>query len=471
MRRLLPLFARFFFRLSRHVFTMLAGCVLLSAGFAQAQPPALAVESVREVAADPSAAEVELVLTNDTRDPLYLTVTAKSRDGVVRSVPATTDDPVPAGRHRHVTLFIGRPGNNNALHTDVLWVSARETDHPEVFIRTRVDWPHDWPASGPTAHAASRGGLLPRDDDSAMFAASLGEEDFAAVDLLLNEWNTPTERNPNGEWKLEGFRAAVDYLVLTRKWDELQALLGRWRHAYPHSPGAALALAEAHWRYGWTLRGCACGPVTRGDSDALKAFRQQMHRAQRTLDDSRQYATVSPLWYEIYLNVQGDRARDRRSMRVTQRVFDEGVARYPLFQPLYLAMARYWAPNDGRRANWRAVEAVADAVAANTRATDGDDNYAWLYAQLSRYQQLDVDIVRDSAVSWPRLRASFNELVKRHPSVDNYNLFTVFACRAGDMRSYFKLRDKIQGHVERDLWPDNYSLELCDRRLRVKNWM
>ena len=80
---------------------------------------------------------------------------------------------------------------------------------------------------------------------------------------------------------------------------------------------------------------------------------------------------------------------------------------FPQSPPLYLAMADFWAPTDGAGVDWAKVEAVADLAAQQTRATDGDGNYAWLYAQLGAHQQLEVDMVRDTALSWPRMRAAF----------------------------------------------------------------
>lgn len=473
MKRPLSLFALCFSRVFPHGralygFAALAACAF-PGGQVHAQPTSppsatLVVESVNVVATDPTMAEVELVLSNATHDALYLTATAKSRDGVVRAAPAAPDDVVPRGRHQHITLFIRRPpGTGAAEHTDVLWVSAQAMDGSGV-IRTAVDWPHDWPALAQPGAAQDPSSLLMREDDAGAFYASLDEEDFAAVDLLLQEWNTPEQRNPNGEWKLEGFRAAIDQMVLSRKWDEVRAILGRWQRAYPHSPGAALARAEAWWRYAWTLRSCACGSAERGDPATLRLFRQRLRRAQHVLSASRRDAGASPLWYEEGLAILGDGKHDKASSRAATRLFAAGIARFPQYPPLYLALADFWAPTDGAGTDWAKVEAVADLVARQTRATDGDDNYAWLYAQLSAHQQIEVDMVRDTALSWPRMRAAFGELVKRHPSADNYNLFAIFACRARDQHSYLNARMKIRGHVERDLWPSNYPVDVCDHR-------
>jgi hypothetical protein len=449
--------------------------VLLLPGLpAQAREPALRVELVREVSADASMAEVELEVVNDgLQGELYLEALAKSRDGEVRGGPTLTPEPLPAGRKVRFSVFVSRPPDvgtqhAGAQHTEVLLVAV-QTGAGKWVAHTRAEWAHDWPAL-PQPNAAQAGaaagagndGLLPRSNEAGVVAGNLADGDFAALDLLLQEWSTPQARDESGEWKLASFDDAIATLAGQNHWEDGMAFIRRWKRFNPHSPGAAVAEARLGMAHAWAAVGrCACGATARPDAVARGLFNARMKGAERALLASKKYAAANPLWYQAYLDLAVDSGRSESFVR---KLFEEAIGRHPGYAPLYISMANYWAPNDDRPAHWDELEQLAGRAAALTRATDGDDNYAWLYAQVGARLPLDVDMMRVSEVSWPRMRDAFRELVRRHPSVDNYNRFALYACRAGDRETYLTLAPKIRDHAAPDLWPGNYSRDLCDHR-------
>lgn len=452
--------------LARTLAGAVGACLLLAAVQVQAASPGLRIESFKVLSADAVSAQIDFVATrSDAHTPMLVGVYAKSRDGtgytgVFR--PAL----VPEGKKVRFTAEVMRPGGTGAMQTEYLWVFAYEGGEVP-FMRTRLAWAHAWPAD--TAPEAARraqalqagqagqGGQTPM----AIFDRNLVDEDFGALDTLLAEWNTPAERDANGDWKLDGFRVALSITPDMTGWDEHLARIRRWKKFNPRSAGAAIAEAR-HWAdYAWHIRDCRCGGREVVDPVALRVFHERMKRAEQALLASKRYAADNPLWYATYLDVA---AGTDRSEAFVRKLFEEAVARHPLYQPLYTSMAMYWVPRDGRRADWDQVEVLAERAVGLTRATDGDDNYAWLYASVSDRQRLEVDVMRDSALSWPRMRRSFEALVTRYPSPDNLNTFAAFACRAGDKATYLNLSVKIGDQVVPRLWPDNHSIDMCNHR-------
>jgi hypothetical protein len=119
-------------------------------------------------------------------------------------------------------------------------------------------------------------------------------------------------------------------------------------------------------------------------------------------------------------------------------------------------------------ANWGKVDEVISQAVSNTAAMDGSGNYALLYAQLNGLQKSEFDLFHDSLVSWPKMRASFEELVRRYPSADNLNAFAAFACHADDRSTFLNIRPQIIDRILPYRWPGNYSYDLCDHKFMQK---
>lgn len=445
----------------------LLACLALSARPGWAAQSGVSIESFRVVKTDPAYVEIELVGSNDgSQGELSLAARVKSKDGSVRSVAF---EPVsfPAGQTVHVSVRAIRPAGLHSSRTDTLMVLVYQPN-TSPLLRAKFEWHHLWPAISAAASEMSFGDMIINDADLskqaqewAIFHDNLEEEDFAALDLLMEKWNTPKERDQNGDWKLDGYRLvlgeATDRSALEGK---LQRIL-RWKKANPKSAGAAIAEARYWAGYAWRVRGCRCKEGSDVDPVAMKVFRERMQRAEQALLDAREFATGNPLWYETYLEIAIDSGY---SGQFIDNLFAEAIRKHPLFQPLYVAMAGYWAPWNGSNADWEKVDTLVNLAVSLTSDTDGQDNYAWLYAQISAQHSMEVDILKDSQVSWPRMRESFKALTKRYPSADNLNEFAAFACRAGDKNTYLNVIAKIQGRIAPNKWPNNYSVDLCNRR-------
>lgn len=435
---------------------MLSGCV--SQGPAEPVPQRnVSIDSFHVVKTSPESVDIELVGSNDgSRGQLCLGASAKSRDGIVRS-EGFHPYVLPVGQQFHITAEVVRPSGSEQLHTDALAVKVYPCGK-EVILNRIFDWPYIWSAKAANpsvGEVENQAGINPWQ----IFFQDLNELDFASLDALIERWNNPKERDRNGEWKLDGFRGALNYFSQISDWHGNLERIQKWRKFNPESPGAAIAEARYWVAYAWHIRGYEYNSDV--DPVAIKVFHQRMQRAEQALKESRPYAANNPLWYETYLEVSID---DKREDKFTAQLFDEGIRKQPYYQPLYVEMAKRWSHWSGKDTDWRKVDDLVNRAVALTKPLDGNIDYALLYAQINDRQKIEFHLFQGSLVSWPRMKDSFEEWVRRYPSDDNLNEFAAFACRAGDREAYLRMRPRIQGRIVPGKWPSNYSIDLCDHR-------
>lgn len=438
----------------------LCACLALGVLPASAGEGGVEIESLRYFGGgDAQGQNFEIIYSNDgTRVDVFLGAHARSKDGMTRS-PGFAPVALMPGQHVRAVARVLRPNGAQAQATDLVVIEVYQGGVP-VFLRKRFTRALAWPAL-PEGSAASP------DESSYGAAASLlrsnfEEEDFAALDMLVEQWNSPAQRLRNGMWKLSALPLALNVEPQGNAWAEALERIRRWQQSNPKSTGAAIAEARYWMRYAWHIRGgCRCSRGRNVDPVALRVFGERMKRAEQVLLDARSYAGCSPLWYETYLDIASD---TRRGEDFIQKLFEEGVGKFPGYLPLYTGMAGYWVPWDGSVSRWDKVDAVVSRAVQAMRDTDGEDNYARIYAELSAAQRLEVDVMSDSMLSWPRMRAAYQGMAKRYPSMDNLNEFAAFACRARDKETFLTLSARIQGHVVPNAWPENYSIDLCNHR-------
>ena len=437
-------------------YLLLAVFTLMSAT-AFAQQGNISIDSFRVLNTTPEFADIEIVGSNDgSMGQLCLGAIVKSRDGTVRSggFPPFV---APADKQFHLLARVLRPEGSGIQQTNILMVMVYPCGK-EIVQRRKFDWPYVWPEKRPSGE--NEGRQLSVAHPWRAFHENLEEEDFAALDGLMTKWNNPRERDDNGEWKLDSFRSVfVNFSSQGRDWKGDLQRIKKWRELNPKSVGAAIAESKYWAAYAWHIR----GNETRINDDpvAIRVFGERMQRAEQVLKDAKDFGADNPLWYEAYLDIAVATKRDDKFI---EALFNEAIRKHPYFQPLYLDMAKHWAPRLGDGADWKNVDEVIKQAASNTADMDGISNYALLYAQISDLQKFEFDLFEDSYVLWPKMRDAFEELVKRYPSADNLNEFAAFACRAGDKSAFLNIRPKIINRIVPNKWPGNYSYDLCDHR-------
>ncbi len=451
----------FVLALRRHTKVILLLMVAIAAPSHAAQQ-GISIESFKVVKADPEGVDIELAGAYDgSLGPVWLGTAAKSKDGAVRS-GAYAPIMVPVGQTVRFSVRVTRPENIEKPQTDFLMVFAYPASGIKISFTKKFEWRYGWPRIAPKPFSGVTDDYADLGTKQAwwIFHANLDEEDFAALDLLSENWNNPKERDKNGAWKLDGYRLALYCSSCNEKqYRENLQRIARWKAFNPKSAGAAIAEAKYWAAYAWHIRGTIWNEHP--DPVALRVFGERMKRAEDALLNSKEFASGNPLWYETYLDIAVD---TKRSDAFIEALFEEAIRRHPHFQQLYVNMANNWAPIQGGLADWRKVDALVERAVALTSDLDGQDNYASLYAQIGAQRRIEFDLLDETLASWPRMKASFAELVKRYPSADNLNEFAAFACRAGDKETFLNLNVKIQGHVVDAKWPSNYSRDLCTRR-------
>jgi hypothetical protein len=435
---------------------MLDGCVPLKPA-EPAQTRNVSIDSFLVAKTNPDSVEIELTGSNDgSMGQLCLGAISKSRDGIVRSI-GYPPYMFPMGQQVRITAKVMSPPGSQQSHTDTLVVIVYQCGK-EVILSRKFDWPYIWPVRSANLSSDNTEELADPNPWQ-IFFQNLNELDFASLDALTEKWNNPKERDKNGEWKLDSFRSALNYPARNKDWHGGLERIQQWRKYNQGSPGAAIAEAKYWVGYAWHIRGYDDNSEV--DPVAMRVFHERMKRAEQVLDDSKAFASNNPLWYETYLEILVDEKRDDKSI---ESIFNDGILKHPYFQPLYVDMAKRWSPWSGENSDWHKVDEVVNRAVTVTGDIDGGTNYARLYAQINDQQKVEFDLFQDSQASWPRMRSSFEELVKRYPSDDNLNTFAVFACRAGDKTAYLGIRPRIQGHIVSGKWPSNYSIDLCDHR-------
>jgi len=444
-----------------------AGWLLISAFIsisfsAFAQQEGVSINSFRILKTTPDYVEIELVGSNNgTIADLWLGVIAKSRDGTVRPTGFRPYS-IPADKPFKILSHVQRPYGLAAQKTDVLMMMIYPRGKG-VIQRHTFDWPHVWPikAANPNSKAEEFKDLSTA-KPWLILLENLEEEEFGVLDEVINKWNNPRERDKNGEWKLDSFRSVFfSYVPRKRNWKHDLKRINKWRKFNPKSAGAAIAESKYWISYARNIR----GSDTQTDPFALRIFGERMQRAEQVLTDAKDYSSDNPLWYEAYLEAAVTLKRDHEFI---EALYKEAIHRHPYFQPLYLKMAAYWAPRSGYQADWRKADEVVRQAAENTATIDGETNYAMLYVQLSESQRRENLLFDAGYLSWNRMRNSFEEWVKRYPSMDNLNTFAAFACRANDKKAFFNIRPRIINRILPGKWLDAYSYDLCNQRFMQK---
>src|SRR5262249_12050555 len=156
----------------------------------------------------------------------------------------------------------------------------------------------------------------------------------------------------------------------------------------------------------------------------------------------------NPLWYSLNLQAKRDAGA---TINEEFALYRRGIKTFPEVFPLPFSMIKTLLPKWGV-----SKEAINTCVRALVKLAP-PSSYAQMYTRLWWYTDqvsyIDVNIFRDMGVSWSRMKEGFESLRKRYPeSVWLPTNYASFACRAGDMTTYVRLRselgDKINMYAE-----------------------
>ncbi len=305
------------------------------------------------------------------------------------------------------------------------------------------------------------------DGPAAMYGISWTAEqhfarsNFEELDKTFIELSESQTRFDDGRWPIAGFTGGiVDFFVAHKEWDWMKGNIAAWKEHNNLSPAAAIVEAQFWITYAWNARGE--GYANTVTSEGWKLFRERLEKAREVLDQSKNYAAVSPLWYDKYLSLAVAQGWPRWEV---QALFDEAIAKEPYYHGHYFSMTRYLQPR--WHGDYYEIEKFARQTANATKAKDGMTLYARIYWYLNQLEPVDFKVFEDSQASWEAMRDGFQDLMTRYPkSYWNMNNFAAFACRAGDKDTYWTLRPQFNGREFHMAWPSNLAVEVCDERMK-----
>lgn len=439
-----------------YVFMLATHCICLTYGWAGEESFKIAVS--KDLQSTPYDADIELLTSYDgSLGDVSLCITARSTDNLVASygcIPIF----MPVGTDVRTVVKVLGPYGLNAQRSDL--ITAHFYQNRQAFSLFRsASWPHAWPSITPQDYEPSKGRSLenPIHGSIRAFATPLRDDDFAAVDTLVDNWSQTGERDTDGNWRLASFTEAVRADMARMDLKEGIKRIRKWKRLNPQSTGASVA--EANYWIDCALREQNVDDGLKFDKSAKKLFHQHIIAAEKALNSSKAYGVNNPIWYDASLRLA---LVSRKKGRIVEKLFEEAVSRHPRYLPLYLQMIDY--QTFGSKNYFVAINELANKAISSTSDTDGISSFARIYSHITYAHPFQLDLFKDGVIAWPKMKVGLQDLIDRYPSLGNLNMFAMFACRAGDRGAYQNIRPRIIHSILADLWPSNTSLDLCDQR-------
>jgi len=291
---------------------------------------------------------------------------------------------------------------------------------------------------------------------NAVIQRSLETGEFAIVERMHDEFAQTKLRTTGGTWMIESVQWAFDAWFSSRDDARIRKLFEDWKRALPESKLRPVAEAHMWQRTAWKARGGRVAGQTQ--QEAIEIFRERMAKAAAAVEDSAKSGAESPIWHWVRLIVAGSTGQPVARFDAS---FEEAVSRFPTYHPLYSTRINYLLPQWG--GNYDQVDQFVEASVARTAATEGRSFYAWLYADIAPKHSGD-DFLTATRVSWPAMKASFEDLVRRYPDERNKAMFAAYACHARDRETAAKMLAAVNPTYPLEAFPGaRVNGEACRR--------
>jgi hypothetical protein len=292
----------------------------------------------------------------------------------------------------------------------------------------------------------------------------LGASEWAELDALVEKLAASGERADDGRFQLYLLTTGIANRIATLEPGEqdLPTKLEAYRKQVPNSAFQPLLAAMVMHASAWRARGSGLASTVTEEGWAL--YRERNAAAWELMLLAKQTSGRLPTWYELAIAIGMDAgvADD-----VLTAIFNEGIKRFPGYHSIYFGYVRQFAPRWG--GDYDTADAFITAQVAAKANTEGEVLYTRLYWMIDQYAAADPDFFEASRVSWPRMRAGFESLMKEFPnSQRNQASFLAYACRARDAVTYAKWRPTVHAGFFQQVAPDGISLDVCDARFMKK---
>jgi hypothetical protein len=248
-----------------------------------------------------------------------------------------------------------------------------------------------------------------------------------------------------------------DAVLREKQWDEHLARIREWRASEPDNVQAVLT-EGAYWiAYGRFARGGQFAANV--PQQAFERMHERMAHAEAALETIRPLSAKNPIWYTEMLTIG---LIDGWDMKRRVDLFNDAIRADPYFYASYSRMATSLTPRWG--GSLSEYHAFVEGSVSRTRPREGNSYYARLYWNLAEIES-DRDPFRDLGIPWQKMKSGFDDLMQRFPDSQwNLHHYAHFACRAGDGKTFNKLRPTLDlrkmNQMSR-IWSNAYTLEFC----------
>jgi hypothetical protein len=276
-------------------------------------------------------------------------------------------------------------------------------------------------------------------------------DDFEKLDRMYDELARDGVRATDGSSMIAPFAEVFAQAGSSPVFDKAMA---DWAAKSPQSHLRPLAMAIRWQGDAWRARGGGSAGAT--PDEAMQIFQERLGRATKALEQAEPEGRKSPLWYWVALIVAGSSQQPETEF---DALFDESVARFPYYQPLYYTRVNYLLPQWG--GSYEAVDRFVQRAVARTRETEGESFYAWIYLDIAR--KVGGDLFATTLATWPKMKKAFEDLVARYPDPYNRNAFASVACYARDRETTASLLTVLGKDAQLGQWFEGVSTESCRR--------
>ena len=283
--------------------------------------------------------------------------------------------------------------------------------------------------------------------------------DFDKLEAMSTAYRNGKERLPSGIWKLTLFYAGIDQAIdqLGERGESGFALLEgtakQWTERYPRSPSAHVARGNVMVKHGWAYRGTGYASTVRKED--WEPFFRYVAQGRVYLQKHKSVAAADPQWYVDMLEIARVESWQRKRY---EALLNEALKREPLFYQTYFEALENLLPKWS--GNLSEVEKFAQAAVRRTSAQEGRGMYARIYWYASQ-TEFGNGLFMRSSVTWPRMKAGFDDIVARYPDPWNLNNYAKFACLARDRTTTQQILRRVSGNVVREAWEPEVLFKQC----------
>jgi len=316
-----------------------------------------------------------------------------------------------------------------------------------------------WMAAVP-AHAAER----PVSPITEAAQNAFWNGDFAELERQNTYYSQPGRVEPDATSQLDLFRQGLN-TVFKNDVDNVEAYLQevdrltlQWATEHPASAFAHILHARSLYAHGWSYRGGTYAKDV--PPEAWKDFHAYLRRAAEYLHAHADVALADSYAHHVLIEIGRGLAWKPEQLIA---IADDGLKRNPEDTELLFAVTFSLLPK--WQGDARMLDSYINHAVQQTRARFGTSMYARLYSAAAR-DQYGYDLFEDSLADWPRMKASFEDLLTRFPdSPHRLNRYAYMACVAKDRQTLAALLQRIGDAVDTADWGTNpeRGLEGCRR--------